>query len=211
MTTLPRQGCDGWWRFFQALTEVAAEKAVEAAARFQQGRLRYAVGSPLSEDPGLATALSDEVQRTIRDEGLDAPAVVLVDHGSPSPLVTAERDRMADSLRASLPGGLVASVTAASMERRPGDEYAFCEPLLENCLPYVGDGVGDVVLCLMFLLPGTHAGPQGDIDQICEAALRDAGVERRVVKTRLVGELDGLVQVLGRRHDDALARLRAAS
>jgi hypothetical protein len=63
----------------------------------------------------------------------------------------------------------------------------------------------------MFLLPGTHAGPQGDIDQICEAALRDAGVERRVVKTRLVGELDGLVQVLGRKHDDALARLRAAS
>ena len=48
-------------------------------------------------------------------------------------------------------------------------------------------------------------------DQICEAALRDAGVERRVVKTRLVGELDGLVQVLGRKHDDALARLRAAS
>lgn len=63
------------------------------------------------------------------------------------------------------------------------------------------------MLSLMFLLPGTHAGPQGDIDQICEAALDEAGVKRRVVKTRLVGELDGLVQLLVRRFAHALARL----
>jgi hypothetical protein len=65
----------------------------------------------------------------------------------------------------------------------------------------------DVILSLMFLLPGTHAGPQGDIDQICAAALEEAGVERRVVKTRLVGELEGLIPLLARRFSDAVARL----
>ena len=66
-----------------------------------------------------------------------------------------------------------------------------------------------MILSMMFLLPGTHAGPQGDVDQICEAALEEAGTNRRVVKTRLVGELDGLVPLLARRFADALTRLRA--
>lgn len=166
-------------------------------------------------------------------------------------------------------GNVAQSVSAASMERRPGPEYAFCDPLLLDALPRVGDGQvlpsllapctspsrlaprsalvcggggglmqtvkprryacalracaaawcvspwrltvpwaqSDVILSLMFLLPGTHAGPQGDIDQICAAALEEAGLERRVVKTRLVGELEGLVPLLARRFSDAVARL----
>lgn len=37
-------------------------------------------------------------------------------------------------------GRLAQSVTAASMERRPGPEYAFCDPLLSDALPRIGDG-----------------------------------------------------------------------
>ena len=41
---------------------------------------------------------------------------------------------------------MAGSVTAASMERREGAEYAFCEPLLAKSLPGVGDGASPVVL-----------------------------------------------------------------
>jgi len=161
------------------------------------------------------------VQRTVKDDEMQAaqrggggggardskPCVILVDHGSPSAKVTAVRDALAESLSARLTGALAQSVSAASMERRAGEAYAFADPLLSACLGSVGDGKSDVVLSMLFLLPGTHAGPGGDIDQICEAALAEAKVERRIIKTRLVGELDGLIDILTRRFQDAAARL----
>ena len=150
----------------EALKDFAVERAYAAVDQFKEAKaLRYAVAGPLGEDPGLVRVLAEEVERLVAEEALEKPAVVVVDHGSPSPKVTALRDLVTDGIAIALAEGVAGSVSAASMERRPGDEYLFCEPLLAKCLPRVGDGVSDVVLAMMFLLPGTHAGPGADIAQ----------------------------------------------
>ena len=52
------------------------------------------------------------------------------------------------------------AVEASSMERREGTEYDFNEPLLENLLGSEGFEK-DVVLSMLFISPGRHAGPGG--------------------------------------------------
>ena len=55
--------------------------------------VRWCVAEPLCQDAGLAPLVAQEVERAIaahRSECPDAspmPSVVLVDHGSPSPMV----------------------------------------------------------------------------------------------------------------------------
>ena len=53
------------------------------------------------------------------------------------------------------------------MERRDGKQYEFNEPLLENILGS-GNFIKNVILAMLFISPGRHAGKDGDIDQICE-------------------------------------------
>ncbi len=104
---------------------------------------------------------------------------------------------MAEALQVSL-GDAVADVAASSMERREGEEYDFNEPLLERLLDRPGWDSGDVVVSMMFLSPGRHAGPGGDIDRICKAAeSRHPGL--RTYMTGLVGDHPGMVPLLKRR------------
>ncbi len=126
-------------------------------------------------------------------------AVILVDHGSPVPVVAAVRDRLADDLRARL-GEAVSGVLAASMERREGDAYAFNDPLLATALRTTGFDSGEVIVAMQFLLPGRHAGPGGDVAQIIADA-ETAGAPRalRVQMTRLVAEDDALADLLAAR------------
>jgi sirohydrochlorin ferrochelatase len=125
------------------------------------------------------------------------PRVALVDHGSPKPEVTALRDRMADALKKRL-GDTVLDVAASSMERREGAEYDFSEPLLERLLNRAGWDSGDVVVSMMFLSPGRHAGPGGDVDRICKVAeSRHPGL--RTYMTGLVGDHPDVVPLLTRR------------
>jgi hypothetical protein len=51
------------------------------------------------------------------------------------------------------------------MERREGPEYAFNEPLLATALQRAP---GDVIILMLFLLPGRHAGPDGDVATIAK-------------------------------------------
>ena len=55
------------------------------------------------------------------------------------------------------------------MERRGGDEYDFNEPLLENLLGSSGFE-RDVIVAMLFISPGRHAGPAGDIAEICKSS-----------------------------------------
>ena len=66
--------------------------------------------------------------------------------------------------------GEIATLGVASMERREGAAYAFNEPLLATALRTPPFDRGDVVVALQFLSPGRHAGPGGDIADICAAA-----------------------------------------
>lgn len=153
------------------------------------------LGNGRSED--LLGILAERVAEVVAREGLVRPRVVLVDHGSPLPEVTAVRDRVAEGLRGRL-GGSVAAVAAASMERREGEAYAFNEPLLETLLESQDWQAGAVVVSMLFLSPGRHAGPGGDIDRICRVAeARHPGL--RTYMTGLVGDHPGIIPLLQRR------------
>jgi hypothetical protein len=109
------------------------------------------------------------------------------------------RDFLGGQLRRRLGG----EVAVASMERRPEPEFAFAEPLLAGLLRDKNFGHGQVVLALQFLSPGRHAGPGGDIAEICAGAMR-AQPGLRVVPTGLVGEDERLADVLAERYRERL-------
>ncbi|MEM7700062.1 MAG: cobalamin biosynthesis protein CbiX [Verrucomicrobiota bacterium] len=117
---------------------------------------------------GVAEVLASLVRDKIAEEKLDRPAVTLVDHGTPRIAVNRVRNFLAGQL-AELLVDDASVVKPSSMERREGPEYEFNEPLLENILGSEGFE-RDVVLSMLFISPGRHAGPGGDIAEICEEA-----------------------------------------
>lgn len=142
-------------------------------------------------DTRVAGALASAVERVMAKNGLAAPLVVLVDHGSPTRAVTAVRDHLGRQL-ATLLRDQAATVAVASMERRPEAEYSFNEPLLADILRRAPFDRGDVVVALQFLSPGRHAGTGGDIDSLCAAARR----ENEGLRTHITDTLAGSPQVL---------------
>jgi hypothetical protein len=91
------------------------------------------------------------------------------------------------------------------MERRPGAAYAFNEPLLETLLATPPWNSGPVIVAQLFLLPGRHAGPGGDIEAICRGA-RQQSPRLRTRRTRLLGGQAGLVAILADRFRAATRR-----
>jgi sirohydrochlorin ferrochelatase len=130
--------------------------------------------------------------------------VALVDHGSPAKAVTAVRNELACQLAGRLgPDYLVAP---CSMERREGAAYDFCEPLLAGLLRQPGWHAGEVTVAMQFLLPGRHAGADGDVATICRAAEAASGGALRTTMTALVGEHPLLVDILADRWRAAAGR-----
>ncbi len=155
---------------------------------------------PVGEER-LADILFDHVQQLDRV----MERVLVVDHGSPIPQVTAVRRWLAEALRKRL--GPSVEVDEAVMERREGREYDFNGPLLSEKL----DGAsGEVALAMLFLSPGRHAGAGGDIAEICAEA-EAANSELTVTPSALVGEHPALVEILCRRFEQALERLAASA
>jgi sirohydrochlorin ferrochelatase len=180
----------------RALTSFIPQQLEPLQARHPDLQLLQAdVLCPLPPgEPRLADILADNVQRTERP----ATRVIVVDHGSPIPEVTAVRRWLTEALRERLPSAV--DVDEAVMERRAGRDYDFNGQLLEERL----DGAtGEVVLAMLFLSPGRHAGAGGDIAEICTAA-EAANPGLKVTPTALVGEHPGLVEILQRRLDAVL-------
>ncbi|HYP15742.1 MAG TPA: CbiX/SirB N-terminal domain-containing protein [Opitutus sp.] len=157
----------------------------------------------------LGRILADEVSALLEQHRAAAvgsagrPRVAVVDHGSPSRAVTDVRDRVAAQVRELL-GGAVADVAACSMERRPGEEFAFNEPLLENLLAREEWQKGPLAIALLFIAPGKHAGPDGDVAQIVVRAR--AGAMENVSFTPVMGTHPLLVSILADRVAAAVAR-----
>jgi sirohydrochlorin ferrochelatase len=187
----------------RALTGFIPQLCDDLAARFGPFRLRQ--GEPLCPlpegEPLLARILADNVAEAAAGSPEPVSRVVLVDHGSPSPRVTATRQRLAEQLEPLLAPGQ--RLEQAVMERREGPEYDFNGPLLETLLDGLArtGGPSRVLVCPLFLAPGRHAGPGGDIETICRRVEeRHSGFSTRLAP--LVGAHPALPEIL-------LERLRA--
>jgi sirohydrochlorin ferrochelatase len=117
-------------------------------------------------------------------------AILLVDHGSQLPEANRVLDRIADAVRARLPGAIV---ELAHME--------LAEPSLaaglERC---AARGAREVVVCPYFLAPGRHT--SRDIPQLVDQA-RTAHPALRVRVAAPLGFDERLVDVLLARVDAA--------
>jgi sirohydrochlorin ferrochelatase len=144
----------------KAITEYVPQVFAEANA----GEMKLTAKPVLYGEDGaeLLEILVDHLRQAGGDS--DKDTILLCDHGSPIIEVTRVRDALARDLSAELaipPARLI----ACSMERREGPEYAFNEPLLATALQ---QAPGDVIVLMLFLLPGRHAGPDGDVATIAK-------------------------------------------
>jgi sirohydrochlorin ferrochelatase len=172
-----------------AITEYLPKVFVEANA----GKMKLSIREPLF-GPELISMLIDNLKSTGWTKG--SGTVYLCDHGSPIREVTRCRDFFAVSLRNQL-GLKDDELFACSMERRDGPEYDFNEPLLEGALQ---QAKGDAVILMLFLLPGRHAGSDGDVATIAKEHAPD-GLGWKL--SPLLGTHPALPALLVQRHLDS--------
>lgn len=153
------------------------------------------------DDLRIAQILGELITAKADERGLERAAVAVCDHGAPRIKVTEVRNFLAWQLRTVL-GDRFAPVGPCSMERREGDDYRFNEPLLEHLLGSPGF-TENVIVSMLFFQPGRHAGPGGDIAQICSAAEeRCPGLATHM--TDLVASHPGLIPVLAERFQQGM-------
>ena len=169
-----------------AITEYLPKVFAEANA----GKIKLSIREPLF-GPELISMLIDNLKSTGWTKG--SGTVYLCDHGSPIREVTRCRDFFAFSLRNQL-GVKNDELIACSMERRDGAEYDFNEPLLEDALQ---QAKGEAVVLMLFLLPGRHAGSDGDVATIAKEHAPDG---LRWELSPLLGTHPALPALLVRRH-----------
>lgn len=147
---------------------------------------KYRILDPLYQpgDDRLARAMTELSREQIKKNGLETPAVAMVDHGTPLPEVNQVREDVGEQMRQLL-GTEIAQFSTCAMERRPDPIYDFNDPLLENLLQkWMDVGIREVVVSQFFLLPGRHAGPGGDLAQICQPFI-DQGM--KICRTENLG------------------------
>jgi len=179
----------------RAITEYLPKVFADA----QPGKMKLSIREPLF-GPELVTMLSDNLKSTGWTKG--SGTVLLCDHGSPIIEVTVCRNSLANQLRNQL-GLEDGELIGCSMERREGPEYAFNEPLLQNALGLT-KLKGDTVILMLFLLPGRHAGSDGDVATI---AKEHAPSDIRWKISPLLGTHPLLPQVLAARYSDKRSEL----
>ncbi len=189
----------------RALTEYVPERVRHLRQTWPALRVRLApclVNAAEPSDLRVATMLVDNIQAVAKVHGWARPAVAVVDHGSPQRAVTAVRDWVTHQVETIL-GGWARRVAACSMERRPEPAYDFNEPLLEKLLETPEFAAGEVVVARLFLQPGRHAGPGGDIEQIIQAAeARHPGLA--IACTEPLASHPGLIPLLAERLEQGL-------
>lgn len=131
-------------------------------------------------------------------------SVIVLDHGTPNREVHEARELVGDQLRALL-SNQVKLVGTGCMERREGPEYDFNDPLLEVALDHYNITSGVVVVAILFLSQGRHAGADGDIEQILSVVrAKHPGVDIRV--TEPLGTHELLSEVMQDRYYQALSK-----
>lgn len=175
---------------------------VVAALRQEYGSFQVRVAPELCPLPmgeaRLVDILLDHIAAVAAAQAIASQRLILVDHGSPSPQVTAVRTWLAERLRERLPPG--AAIQEAAMERRASAEYDFNGDLLEVVLRRLAaeDPRAPVILVMLFLSPGRHAGRAGDITRICTRVESEVS-GFRAYRTPLLGAHPTLIDILAER------------
>jgi P2-related tail formation protein len=168
----------------------------------------FTITAGLAAEGVLPAIIAARIRETAVARGLHRPAVVIVDHGGPSPSSAAVRDDVAAAAGELLAPDFPPPV-AASMESPAGPGFAFNRPLLAEALDAL-PVPSDVIIAPLFLSPGRHAGPSGDLAQIVrEAAARRPGLRGHF--TGLVGSHPLAMAALARTLRAALAPSVAVS
>lgn len=192
-------------RLAQILTEHIRSRvtrmAMPAATSFLS-QVRQKTGRDKSDAAAWRTEARGGAERTVAGK----IRVAVVDHGSPSRAVTEVRDAVVEQVRVQLRDQPV-EIAACSMERRPGPEFAFNEPLLETLLAREGWRTEPVIVALLFIAPGKHAGPTGDVARIVARAR--GGSTEGVYVTPVMGEHPRLVDILADRANAVMVPLAA--
>lgn len=153
--------------------------------------------------PGLAALriiprlVAGRIRETLTATGLARPPVVIVDHGGPARASADLRDRLSQEIRTEL-GPDVDSLAAASME-------GCFPPLLTDLLRGPSLAGRAVIVAPLFLSPGRHAGPGGDIARICRES------PARCHLTALVGTHPLALDALAAALQPALAQFHTPS
>jgi sirohydrochlorin ferrochelatase len=119
------------------------------------------------EAADLSAIAADRVREVLGRLGRARAPVMVVDHGGPSAESLALRNQVAGEVAQALAFG---PVIAASMEVRTG--RVAHGPLFSEALASPGLPAGDVIIAPLFLAPGRHAGPQGDLAGMARDAER---------------------------------------
>lgn len=156
-----------------------------------------------SGDNTLTRIMIDHINITASQSNLPLTNIVIVDHGSPVPAVTAVRKHLTLAVEKSL--NACVKFEQAVMERREGKEYDFNGELLENWLTTKAQaGEQSAIVVLLFFLPGRHAGKGGDISEICQAVM-DNFPNFKVAISPLICEHSLLLTILESRLQAAIA------
>lgn len=120
----------------------------------------------------LARLLYENLQMSANTEIGKLDYIILTDHGSPARQVNKVRVKMAEQLLPYLPEHV--QLLQAAMERRPGPEYDFNGPLLQDLLEELAreNELVNIAISMLFISPGRHAGKGGDIAGICDQAMQ---------------------------------------
>ena len=172
---------------------LSAEGAIGSALRRDIETLQRELGTfdftfteGLSDCGVVSSIVAERVRDTQVARGLSRPAVIVVDHGGPSAASAGLRDELSAQVREKLADD-ASVVAAASMEGAH-------PPLLADLLRDRKFAGQDVVVAPLFLAPGRHAGPDGDLVRICRTSHPRTHLTELVGTHRLV--LDALAAAL---------------
>ena len=180
----------------RALTSFIPAQVTELQNEFGPFNVKVAeVIYPLpAKEHRLAAILFDHIQTIINQKSSQIKNIVLVDHGSPVPQITEVRKQVSITLQSLL--GTDVKLGQAVMERREGSEYDFNGDLLEDWLKvHAENGVKNIIVAMLFFLPGRHAGECGDIQQICDCVMAQYP-NTEISITPLIGEHESLITIL---------------
>ena len=155
-------------------------------------------------EPLLVDIIYQNILQVAANHNKNIEHVVLVDHGSPVPEITDVRKQVAVDLKKRL--SAKAMLSEASMERREGKEYDFNGELLEDeLIANAKAGVTEIIVAMMFFLPGRHAGACGDVDEICTRVM-NIYPSLNVMISPLISEQSLLSSILENRLNAALLK-----